>query len=258
MSAAPWRSRIVDEGEEDPTQLLANPRNWRKHPGRQRDAIRGSLGTVGWVQRVIVNRTTGHVVDGHARIEEAISAGEKTVPVVYVELSLEEEALVLATLDPIGAMAATDQATLRELLGEVSVDDAGLAKLLDSLRPPDGDSYTTTIEVPRYEPTGEKPDVAELFDNAKARELELEIRAYFGDDFGESEVARFLMAATFRHVVFNYGKIAEYYAHAEPAVQRLFEASALVIVDFDDAIRDGYVRFMDAIAELEAEDREAY
>ena len=43
IAAAPWRNRIVGEGEEDPTQLLANPLNWRIHPGRQRDAIRGAL-----------------------------------------------------------------------------------------------------------------------------------------------------------------------------------------------------------------------
>lgn len=57
--AAPWRNRILGSGTEDPTQLLANPRNWRTHPGPQRDALRGSLATVGWVQQVIVNQRTG-------------------------------------------------------------------------------------------------------------------------------------------------------------------------------------------------------
>ena len=41
----------------------------------------------------------GFVVDGHARVALAISAGER-VPVVYVDLSEKEEALILATLDP--------------------------------------------------------------------------------------------------------------------------------------------------------------
>jgi ParB-like chromosome segregation protein Spo0J len=101
----PWRSRIVGSGDEDPAQLLANPRNWRTHPPRQREALRGSLDTVGWVAQILVNRRTGHIVDGHARIEEAISRGEASVPVLYVDLSDDEERLVLATLDPIGAMA---------------------------------------------------------------------------------------------------------------------------------------------------------
>ena len=132
-SPPPWRSRIVSSGTEDPTQLVANPANWRSHPGAQRDALRGSLATVGWVSQVMVNQVTGHVVDGHARVEEAISRGEPSVPVLYVELEPDEEALVLATLDPIGAMATVDHDRLRDLLAEVTVDDAGLTALLVSL-----------------------------------------------------------------------------------------------------------------------------
>jgi hypothetical protein len=52
MTAAAWRNRIVGTGEEAPDQLVANPANWRTHPGPQRDALRGSLSTVGWVQQV--------------------------------------------------------------------------------------------------------------------------------------------------------------------------------------------------------------
>ncbi len=132
----PWRNRIVGSGEAPPADLLANPRNWRTHPPDQRAALAGSLAEVGWVAQVLVNRTTGHVVDGHARLEEAISRREPTVPVLYVELSTDEEALVLATLDPIGAMATADAGKLRELLAEVSVDDAGLARLLADLAGP--------------------------------------------------------------------------------------------------------------------------
>jgi DNA modification methylase len=130
-----WRNRIVGSGEEAPDQLVANPLNWRVHPGAQRDALRGSLATVGWVQQVLVNRRTGHVVDGHARVEEALSREEPMVPVLYVDLEPEEEAIVLATLDPISAMATTDDAKLRELLEGVTVDDAGLAAMLGNLVP---------------------------------------------------------------------------------------------------------------------------
>ena len=133
--AAAWRNRIVGAGEEAPEQLVANPSNWRTHGAAQRDALRGSLATVGWVQQVLVNQRTGHVVDGHARVEEALSRGEPSVPVLYVDLEPDEEALVLATLDPIGAMAGRDDERLRALLAEISVDDAGLAALLGSLAP---------------------------------------------------------------------------------------------------------------------------
>ena len=52
-----------------------------------------------------MNQRSGFVVDGHARVALALSRGEATVPVLYVDLEPEEEALVLATLDPISAMA---------------------------------------------------------------------------------------------------------------------------------------------------------
>lgn len=130
-----WRNRIVGQGEEAPDQLVANPLNWRTHPGSQRDALRGSLATVGWVQQILVNRTTGNVVDGHARVEEALSRHEPTVPVLYVDLTLDEERIVLASLDPIAAMAQRDDERLTELLRDLTVDDPGLQALLDSLTP---------------------------------------------------------------------------------------------------------------------------
>ena len=68
-----WRNRIIGHGEEPPDQLLANPRNFRIHPKGQQDALAAVLDRVGWVQDVIVNQRTGHVIDGHARIAIAES-----------------------------------------------------------------------------------------------------------------------------------------------------------------------------------------
>lgn len=133
-NARPFASRIVGDGEEAPDQLLANPLNWRRHPKEQQDALEGMLRTVGWVQRVIVNRTTGHVVDGHLRVELALRRGEPTVPVLYVDLTVEEERVVLAAIDPIGGLAETDQAMLDDLLKGMVTGDEQLDALLDSLR----------------------------------------------------------------------------------------------------------------------------
>jgi DNA modification methylase len=128
-----WRNRIVDSGEERPDQLLANPANWRIHPRGQQEALAGSLDVVGWVQQVMVNRRTNHVVDGHARVALAISRNEPTVPVLYVDLEPDEEALVLASLDPISAMADTDDAQLQALLAGIETDNEGLRALLAEL-----------------------------------------------------------------------------------------------------------------------------
>jgi len=129
----PWRSRIVGHGAEAPSSLVPNERNWRRHPAGQRKALAGALAEVGWVQQVIVNRTTGRLVDGHLRVELALARGEPSVPVTYVELSEEEERVVLATLDPLAALAEADADKLAELLRDLAPADAALSAMLADL-----------------------------------------------------------------------------------------------------------------------------
>lgn len=152
MSKGAFQSRIVGEGYEQPDQLLANPMNWRKHPKAQQDALEGMLRTVGWVQRVIVNRRTGHIVDGHLRVEVALRRDEPQVPVLYVDLTADEERVVLAAIDPIGGLAETDQDMLDELLTGLETGDKDLDDFLDTLRSPDADDIeeglTDDDEVP--------------------------------------------------------------------------------------------------------------
>ena len=112
MPKPAWRNRIVGSGEAAPAELVPNEKNWRLHPRRQVAALEGALDEVGWVQQVIVNQRTGRLVDGHARVESAVARREASVPVLYVDLSEAEEALVLASLDPLGAMAESGEAVL--------------------------------------------------------------------------------------------------------------------------------------------------
>ncbi len=133
MATSPWQNRITKYSEEDPSQLLANPMNWRTHNGSQADALRGVLSEVGIVQNVLANERTGYLIDGHLRVMEALKSGQPTIPVTWVDVSKEEEALILATLDPIAALAGTDAAKLDALLREVSTSDAGVMQLLDEL-----------------------------------------------------------------------------------------------------------------------------
>ena len=142
--AGGWKNRIIGEADVAPDQLLANPLNWRIHPKFQQDALRGVLSDVGWVQRIIVNQSTGNIIDGHLRVSLALRHGAKTVPVVYVELSEDEENEILATLDPLGAMAGTDRSKLDELLQVVSSQDEAVIAMLGELskmtQPPQSES----------------------------------------------------------------------------------------------------------------------
>lgn len=152
-----WRNRIVGFGEEDPQQLQANPWNWRIHPQKQQDALLDILDRIGWAgPPVIVNRRTGHVVDGHLRILLAMRRGEKKVPVQYVDLDEEEEKIILATLDPISAMAAADEQVLADLLAQIEAEDEQIAALLQQV----AENYRVDFEPPDEFPAVDE-DVAE-------------------------------------------------------------------------------------------------
>jgi hypothetical protein len=118
----------------DPRDLAQNPRNWRVHPEHQRAALESVLSRVGWVEEVLVNRRTRFVIDGHLRVAAALDRGEATVPVRYVDLSEAEEWEVLASLDPIAAMAQTDHERLNGLLNDISSQSANLDGFLNEMR----------------------------------------------------------------------------------------------------------------------------
>jgi hypothetical protein len=129
-----WDNKIVEYDPAVPLdQLLAHPRNPKIHPRPQTDALKGILGDVGWLTGLIVNTTTGHVLDGHDRIKAAMEAGQQTAPVFYVAVPEAQEAYILATFDPVGTLAATDSAILTDLLREVSSADSAVQALLASL-----------------------------------------------------------------------------------------------------------------------------
>lgn len=127
------RSRVTRQGSVAPADLVANPRNWRQHPRHQREALRDLLGKVGWVQGVVINERTGLLVDGHLRAELALEEGADALPATWVDLSEEEERLVLAALDPLGALAVADSSALAELLGSLELGDDELSGLLEDL-----------------------------------------------------------------------------------------------------------------------------
>jgi hypothetical protein len=107
------------------------------------------------------------------------------------------------------------------------------------------ENYSRKIEAPIYEITGKCPSVVEMMDRGKTETLQSEIdRADLSDD-----VRAFLHFAAERHTVFNFRNIAEFYAHADAETQDLMERSALVIIDFDKAIEQGFVKLSASIAE---------
>jgi hypothetical protein len=191
-----WRNRIIGSGEMRAGEFLANPRNWRIHPKPQQEAMTGVLNEVGWIQEVIVNQQTGNLIDGHLRVTLALRAGEDTpVPFKLVDLSPEEEALALATLDPIAAMAASDKQKVDELLREVQTGEAGIQAMLAELAEANGLDYGK--QEPPDEPATIAPDrfeeVAKKWGTADGQIWQLgDHRILCGDSLQHTDILRLM------------------------------------------------------------------
>jgi len=129
-----FKNRIIGSGVEKAGQLLVNSYNFRIHGELQQKGVKGSLDEIGWIQQVIVNKQTGRIIDGHLLVKLALREGEETeVPVVYVDLSENEEKLALSLIDPLAEMAVMDKEIYKELLDELNTTSADLQATLDEI-----------------------------------------------------------------------------------------------------------------------------
>lgn len=133
-----WKNRIVNYGARPAQEFNFHPLNWRQHSPAQRNAIDALLEEIGWVTGVIENITTGNLIDGHLRVEEALAKNaDEIIPFIQVELSEEEELKMLAVLDPVGAMAGTDMERLRLLTEGLTFQSEALSEIISQRLPSD-------------------------------------------------------------------------------------------------------------------------
>lgn len=143
------RSRIVSFKMVAPGELVEHPDNWREHPNTQKAALREVLQRVGIADVLLAYKspTTKKLtlVDGHLRRE--LLAGQEKVPVVILDLNDHEARAVVASHDPIGAMALRDDDLYEQLLGAVeeSADFADIVRMLDA------DGWSPPAEADRNE-----------------------------------------------------------------------------------------------------------
>ena len=197
------------------------------------------------------------IVAGHTRIKAAKQLGMQEVPCVIADDLSAEQIKAFRLADNKSAEIATwDEELLQQELSEIlDIDmsmfgfEKGETDFADEI---EDNTYTMKTNIPQYEITGECPTIAEMLDKEKSKELIAEIEKAEGIT---EEERQFLKDAAGRHNVFNYRNIAEYYAHATPEMQRLMEKSALVIIDIDNAIANGYASlFADVLDVMEDED----
>jgi hypothetical protein len=126
------RDRIVELIRVRAGELEPNPANWRRHPEEQRAALRGLLEEIGYADALIARRDGERLVlvDGHLR--QSLDA-DQIVPVLVLDVTESEAETLLATLDPLAALAKPDAAALGALLERVEAADASVRQLLERL-----------------------------------------------------------------------------------------------------------------------------
>lgn len=232
------------------SELKPYKNNAKKHPKEQVERIAESIRQFGFTQPVIIDKDN-IVVAGHGRILGAKKAGMKEVPTVCMDQLTEDQIRAYRLIDNKLNESAWDSTLLDMEINSILHTDMTVFGF-EYYKETEEEKYTTKTNVPQYEITGEKPEICDLFDLNKTKELQKHIRCSKLPD----EVKQFLKYASYRHIVFDYARIAEYYAHADKETQKLFEESALVIIDFNDAIANGYVKLSKDIALLYGEEYE--
>lgn len=128
-----YSSRIVGYEEVDPNTIVLNPRNPRVHTEQQQKAMDKILRKFGWLNNIVINKTTGHLIDGEMRVRESIKKKSATVPVTYVELTEEEELQVIATFDPIGYLATESSEMYKKIFQEADMSDDSLTEVVNDI-----------------------------------------------------------------------------------------------------------------------------
>ncbi len=260
------------------SSLIPYARNSRTHSDEQVSKIAASIKEFGFLSPVIVDGDNG-IIAGHGRVMAAQKLGMTELPCIEAShlTDAQRRAYIIAD-NRLALDAGWDDEMLRVEFAELSdlgfdleltgfeLDEIELVELGEfnsgaaehneqsgsSERGLDGEKYTTKIDTPIYQIKGDKPAISEIYSTDKTSELTSDImKAALPDD-----IRAFLLAAATRHTVFNYERIAEFYAHQEPEVKKLMERSALVIIDYNQAIENGFAKLSKDILELREQNNE--
>jgi hypothetical protein len=254
--------------------LIPYARNARTHDDAQIAQLAASMVEWGWTNPVLADEQG--IVAGHGRVLAArllyqqgkaiklpngapVPGGH--VPVIDCTGWTEAKRRAYIIADNSLALnagwdhdiLAVELDELRDAQFDVSLLGISQQEMNDLIGSPDDppEPYTCKVEAPIYEPSGENPSASELYDRTKTLSLLRSIDASEMPD----DIKQFLRIAAERHTVLDFRKVADFYANASAALQELMEQSALVIIDFDRAIEDGYVKLSAEIADQFAKDK---
>lgn len=147
-----YRNRIKALEYVAASDLTPHPGNWRDHPKAQVEALKGVLAEVGIAGALLAYRSERQggalvVIDGHLRKD----AAPQKWPVLILDVDDAEADYLLATHDPLAAMATADAGALDALLSSVQSGEAAVQQMLAELAEGAG---LYSVDIP--EPTEQK------------------------------------------------------------------------------------------------------
>lgn len=236
--------------------------------GHAIDRIAASLAQYKQRKPIVVNTNENNKIEaGNGTWQAARQLGWTHIAAIFLADSPMAATGYAISDNRLGDLSTWDVNTLDLLIKSLDdemttgFDEGELDELIEAMND-EGDSdaaadednnYSRKIEPPIYEPQGVKPEIKDLYDTTKTDQLIKEIEANNGLS---DEEKRFLIAAAQRHTVLNFQRIADYYAHSPVGVQTLMENNALVIIDFNKAIENGFVKLSHELLEMAGLDDE--
>ena len=237
--------QIVDKNIKE---LIPYSKNPRKNDEAV-EAVANSIKEFGFKVPIVIDGDN-NVVCGHTRLKAAKKLKMDSVPCVIADDLTEEQIKAFRLADnKVGELAEWDFDLLGEELDgifDIDMSEFGFRVATELEDNESEGKYTKKTEIPHYDVKGDDVSLEQLVDREKALELIEEIE----ESSVSEEEKTFLKLAARRHYVFNYKKIAEYYATASEEMQELMEKSALVIIDYNNAIANGYVKLSKKMEEL--------
>lgn len=239
-------------------------KNAKIHTKEQIEQIKKSIEEFGMNDPLAVWGKDNLIIEGHGRLQALKELGYEEVECIRLDhLTDEERKAYTLAHNKLTMNTDFDFDILEQELNDIDTIDMSdfgfdLDFEVESLEVEDSKSvltdekYTTKVDIPQYQMTGVEPELSELIKEDKTKELIEKIKKSNVTD----EQKDFLIKSAQRHLVFNYAKIAEYYAHQDKEMQELMEDSALIIIDYDDAIKNGYMHLKSEIEQLEEDEYE--
>lgn len=252
---------MLEINYEATSDLIPYVNNSRTHEEYQVDQIAASIKEFGFTNPVLIDEKGG-IIAGHGRLLAARKLELQEVPTIMLKgLSEAQKKAYIIADNKLALNAGWNNDLLKlelEHLKEVDFDidligfDESELNAIFGIEVDDDDDnqYTQKADTPLYEPSEEKPELAELFDDSYTQKL---IKKIQDANIPEDE-KHFLLLAAGRHTVLNFEQIADYYAHSDYELQNLMEDNALVIVDLNKAIENGWANLSEELAEQYSND----